>query len=205
LIVNPLTTKQFSCSIEGMGADYRSFLTEGIPIGNLTKASRITDAGVQGSGMRWLKRSSDDEGRAADVIGQTMRNSASHPYSLRKNPYFQLSSTRYYQGGAGLGADDYDGDMAERIVGYGADQINNAPALAPRPTGGSSASWQDVLQSMSKTIVGGLATGLTNLVGGRPVVAMAAPAPSTGPSLPVMLAIGGAIGIPLFLFMRRHK
>jgi hypothetical protein len=188
--------------------DYRQILTEGLPPGNMERALMLTDAGVRGSGKRWWRRASYDETRAADVFGQTLANSAKRPFKANRNPYVQIRSIQYYRspqlaiGVAGLGADDYDADMSETIYGYDSKFIATAPGLAPTPSGGSSSGWGDVLQSMSKTLTGGIASGLTNLIGGRPSTVIQTP-PSTGPSITSLALIGGGIAAAAWLMFRR--
>lgn len=191
--------------------DYRAILTEGMIPGNLTKSLMLTDAGVQGSGKRWFGRSKYDEARAADVFGQTLRNSAISPFKGKRNPYVQTAATTYYHNPSlhnglngisdeepGFATDPYPTNAGGTTV------IAAAPSMAPQPSGGSSSGWGDVLQSTTKTLVGGIASGLTNLIGGRPNTTIMAPA-SSGPSLMSMILIGGAIAVPLFLILRRKS
>lgn len=163
----------------------------------------LTDAGVQGSGKRWFGRAAYDEARAANVFRQALGNSARRPFKMKKNPYFLVQSQQYYKSPqTGLGADDYDADMAERIGEYDSRIVATAPGLAPQPTGGSSSGWMDVLQSITRPLATGVGVGLTNLIGGRPsTVVQAAP---SGPSLTSVLLIGGGLLAGTYLLMRRR-
>lgn len=176
---------------------------EGIPASDLSAAALLTDAGVQGSGGRFQRRQVFDEGRAANVIAQSLRNSATRPYQMKGNPYSALISSRMFT--PGMGADDYDADMAERIVSY-PDGVSvfsgGAPGMAPQPVGGSSADWGGVLKSIFSPLATGVGTGLSRLIGGNAPTAVIAPSVA-GPSIGTIALVAGAIGIPLFLFLRR--
>lgn len=200
-----------------MSADYRSFLAEGLPIGNIGAANRLLDSGVQGSGNKYIFRDDYIEGRAASVFGQSLRNSAKNPFSARKNPYSQLARAQYYPD-PNLGDDASDlpldsdstaAQMATRITQLTPMDVAMAPALSnpppnfPAPAGGSSSGWQDVLQSTTKTLATGFATGLSNLIGGRPQTTIVS-APSAGPSVATMAVVAAAVGGGLFLLLRKR-
>jgi hypothetical protein len=157
-----------------------------------------------------LDRDKYIEGQAANVFGQSLRNSAHRPFSARKNPYSQLVKAQYYpdpnlgDGDLPIDSDSFDAQMATRITQLTPGEIAAAPALTPAgPSGGSSSGWADVLQSTTKTLATGLATGLTNLIGGRPQTTIVS-APAAGPSVATMAVVAAAVGGSLFLLLRKR-
>lgn len=186
---------------------------DGVPAGSLYAANLLTDAGVQGSGKRFQARQALDEGRAAYAVNLQLAHSAGRPFPKSNNPFSKILGKQYYN--AGLGDDDANANLqadpaaaaaAIQSQGWGAITYT-APtsSVAPPSAGGSSSSWAGVLNSSSvSNIFSGIGSGLASLIGGKPNPTTIIAAPSSSmPSIGTMLLIGGALAVPLFLFMRK--
>jgi hypothetical protein len=185
---------------------------DGIPKGSLYAANLLTDAGVQGSAKRFQGRQAFDEGRAAYAVNLNLRQSASHPFPMNNNPTSRALARTYYS--AGLGDDDMNANLqaspaaaAAAIASQGWGPIvYNAPtaAVAAPDPGGSSSGWMNVLNTSSvANLFSGIGSGLSRLVGGNVAPTTYIAPVSSSPSLTTMLLIGGALAVPLYLFMRK--
>lgn len=209
---------------------YRARLTDGIPLGSLAKANRLTLLGVGGglntSGRGYQARSTFDQARAGYAVNLELAQNSGRPFPAKSSPYSALIARQYY--GAGLG-DDAPSDVEDSATWTGATpspvyttmidltgQQTNIPGMvitspastymSPQPTSGSGSGWADILNSgSSKSIFAGLGTGLANLIGGGPRAALPLSSslfPSSAPSLGTMLLIGGGLAAAFFLFKR---
>lgn len=181
---------------------------DGVPAGSLYAANLLTDAGVQGSGKRFQARQALDEGRAAYAVNLQLASSASRPFPKSNNPFSKILGKQYYK--AGLGDDGFEsGFTPEAPDSFDPKTVTvyTAPtsSVAPPSAGGSSSSWAGVLNSSSvSNIFSGIGSGLASLIGGKPNPTTIIAAPSSSmPSIGTMLLIGGALAVPLFLFMRK--